>query len=161
VKVLGEFTRRDGAIHRRFTRSERKMIANLAGGLAETLDQAGELDSYEDPVLLRLLPVAAPDDPDASAEFASATRERLAGGKAEGARRLVADLEAAPDGRVRLDDDEAVVWLKALGDLRLALAERVGFESLQASHGPQAVIYGWLTWLQGSLVEALEDRPDA
>ena len=157
MKVLGEFTRRDGAIERRFTKSERKMVGNLAGGLVEVLAGAGELDSYADPVLTRLLPVAAPTDPEASAEFASATRERLAEGKAAGARRLMADLDAAPDGRLRLDDDAAVMWLKALNDLRLALAERVGFESLQSTHSPQALIYGWLTWLQGSLVEALED----
>lgn len=159
MQVLGEFRRRDGGIERRFTRSERRMIANLAGGLADVLEGAGDLTAYDDAVVRRLLPVAAPEDPDASAEFASATRERLAQGKAEGARRLVADLEAAPGGTVRLDDDAAVAWLKALGDLRLALAERVGFEHLQSSHTPQGLVYGWLTWLQGSLVEAVDPAP--
>ena len=131
--------------------------AMLAGGLLGTLEQADELAGYDDPVLTRLLPVAAPDDPDASAEFASATRERLVSAKVEGARRLVADLDAAGGGVLRLDPDDAIVWLKALGDLRIALAERVGIDALQgAGHGPQAVIYGWLTWLQGSLVEAVD-----
>ena len=156
MRVLGEFVRGEAGIERRFTRSERKMIGNLADGLIGALEQAGDLSGYDDAVLQRLLPVAAPNDPEASAEFASATRDRLAEGKADGARRVVADLEAAPDGRLRLDDDAAVVWLKSLGDLRLALAERVGIDAVQGGRTPQALVYGWLTWLQGSLVEALD-----
>lgn len=159
MKVLGEFQRHGEVIERRFTKSERRMIGNLASSMVGVLGQAGELAAYEDDVLNRLLPVAAPSDPDASAEFASATRERLVAGKTEGAQRLIDDLASAPGGVLRLDEDEAVVWLKALGDLRIALAERVGIDALQAGgHTPQAMIYGWLTWLQGSLVEAVEDE---
>jgi hypothetical protein len=156
VRILGEFRRADGAIERRFTGSERKMIGNLAGGLAETMATADDLEAYDDVVLRRLLPEAAPDDPDASAEFASATRERLAASKAENARRVVADLEAAPGGVVRLDEAAALVWVTALGDLRIALAERVGIENVQKASSPQGLVYAWLTWLQGSLVEVLD-----
>jgi len=156
VRILGEFRRADGAIVRRFTGSERKMIGNLAGGLAETMATADDLEAYDDVVLRRLLPEAAPDDPDASAEFASATRERLAASKAENARRMVADLEAAPGGVVRLDEAAALVWVTALGDLRIALAERVGIENVQKASSPQGLMYAWLTWLQGSLVEVLD-----
>jgi hypothetical protein len=156
MKVLGEFHWKRGAIERRFTGSERKMIGNLANGLADTLATSEDLAAYEDPVLLRLLPDAAPDDPDASAEFASATRERLVAAKTEGANRVVTDLEAAPGGVVRLDEPTAIVWVKALGDLRIALAERVGIDNVQQASSPQGLVYGWLTWLQGSLVDALD-----
>ncbi|MFD1720599.1 DUF2017 family protein [Amnibacterium endophyticum] len=156
MQILGEFRRHDGAIERRFTKAERRMMGNLVGGLVDTLAQTDELKSYDDAVLRRLLPAAAPDDPDASAEFAAATRGRLAEAKSAGARRVTADLEAAPGGTVRLDEEGAVVWLKTLGDLRLALAERVGFDALTGGRTPQALVYGWLTWLQGSLVEALD-----
>jgi hypothetical protein len=156
VKILGEFHRRRGAIERRFTGAERKMIGNLATGLAETMATADDPDGYDDVVLQRLLPDAVPGDEDASAEFRAATRERLAAAKTEGAQRVVADLDAAPGGVVRLDDDAAVVWAKALGDLRIALAERVGIENVQQASSPQGLVYGWLTWLQGSLVDAMD-----
>ena len=156
MRILGEFHWKGGAIERRFTGAERKMIGNLATGLAETMATAEDPDAAEDAVLLRLLPVAVPDEPEASAEFADATRERLAAAKTEGANRVVADLEAAPGGVVRLDEEAAVVWVKALGDLRIALATRVGIENVQKASSPQGLVYAWLTWLQGSLVDALD-----
>jgi hypothetical protein len=157
VKILGEFVRTHDGIERRFTGSERRMLGNLAGGVIQAMDGAGDVASYTDPVVLRLLPVAYPEDPDAAAEYANATRSRLAAAKADAARRLVADLEAAPGGVVHLDEEAAVRWLTAIGDLRLALAERVGIEEVQRSvRTPHGMLYAWLTWLQGSLVEALE-----
>ncbi len=159
MKILGEFVRKHGAIERRFTGSERRMLTNLAGGVVTALDSADDVASYTDPVVTRLLPVAYPDDPDAAAEYADATRSRLAGAKVDAARRLIADLEAAPGGVVHLDQEAAVRWLTALGDLRLALAERVGIDEVQRSvHTPQGMLYAWLTWLQGSLVEAVETQ---
>lgn len=133
------------------------MIGNLARGVEELMSTADDLAAYEDPVLRRLLPNAYPDDPDEGAEFADATRSRLAEAKSVGARRLIADLEAAPNGLLRLDGAAAIAWLKALGDLRLSLAERVGIDEVQRSvHTPQGMLYAWLTWLQGSLVEAVD-----
>jgi hypothetical protein len=157
VRILGEFRRRRGRIERRFTPAERRMIGNLLRGLEETLALSDELAGYDDAVLRRLLPNAYPDDPEAGADYATATRSRLAETKTEGARRVAADLESAPNGLVRLDEEGAGVWLRTLGDLRLALAERVGIEALQADvSAPQGMVYAWLTWLQGSLVDALD-----
>jgi hypothetical protein len=156
MRILGEFQRKDGAIERRFTGAERKMIRNLATGLADVMATADDPDGFDDPVVQRLLPDAVPGDEEASAEFRAATRERLAEAKAAGAQRVVTDLEAAPGGVVRLDDEAAVVWAKALGDLRIALAERVGIDDVQKATSPQGLMYAWLTWLQGSLVEVLD-----
>jgi hypothetical protein len=157
MKILGEFQRSGDVIERRFTGSERRMLTNLARGVVETMAVADDPGALDDPVLQRLLPDAFPDDPEANAEFASATRARLAESKADGARRLAADLEAAPNGVVRLGPDEAVVWVKALGDVRLALAERVGIDAVQHDvRTPQGLMYAWLTWLQGSLVDLLD-----
>lgn len=156
MRILGEFRRKDGAIERRFTGSERKMIGNLTNGLAETMALADDPAAWDDVVVRRLLPDAVPGDEDASAEFRAATRERLAAAKTEGARRVAADLEAAPGGVVRLDDEGALVWVKALGDLRIALAKRVGIEHVQKATSPQGLVYAWLTWLQGSLVDVLD-----
>lgn len=153
MKILGEFTRRGSVIERRFTSAERRMLTNLATGVVTAM----ESPEPADPVVARLLPTTYPDDADAEAEFAGATRSRLAEGKAAGARRLADDLAAAPGGVLRLDEQGAVAWLKALGDLRLALAQRVGVDEVQRSvHTPQGMLYAWLTWLQGSLVEAVD-----
>jgi hypothetical protein len=157
MKLLGEFVRRGDRVERRFTASERRMLTNLASGVIAAMDSADDPAADVDAVVARLLPNAYPDDPDAAAEFAGATRARVAAGKAEGARRLVLDLEGAPGGAVSLDEQGAVAWLKALGDVRLALAERIGVAEVQRSvHTPQGMIYAWLTWLQGSLVEAVD-----
>jgi hypothetical protein len=156
MRILGEFQRHGDVIERRFTKSERRMIANLAATTVQALEEAGNPDAALDPVAARLLP-AAYADPFAAEEFADATRERLAEGKVEGLRRLPADLEAAPGGVLRLAPDDAVIWLKALGDLRLALAERGGVDEVQRGvRTPQGMLYAWLTWLQGSLVEAVD-----
>ena len=157
MRILGEFRRKHGRIERRFTPAERRMIGNLLRGLDETLDRSDQLAGYEDAVLRRLLPNAYPEDPEAGAEWASATRQRLATAKQETARRVAADLEAAPNGLVRLDEDGAVVWLRVLGDLRLAHAERVGMDALQHDvTQPHSMVYAWLTWLQGSHVDVLD-----
>ena len=148
----GEFRVRDGLVERRFTGAERKMIGRLAAGVVTAIeaDDGGA-------VIRRLLPDAYPDDPEATAEFADAVRERLGEAKVAGAERLTKDLAAAPNGLVRLDAEAAVVWLKALGDLRLALAERIGLDEVKRDvRTPQGLIYAWLTWLQGSLVEAVD-----
>lgn len=157
MRVLGEFQRDGDAIERRFTGAERRMLGNLGARLAADLDAADDPTVATDPVIRRLLPDAFPTDAAASAEFADATRERLASAKADGVRRLTTDLESAPGGVVRLDPMGAVVWLKALGDLRLALAERVGVDEVQRDvRSPQGMLYAWLTWLQGSLIEVVD-----
>lgn len=155
MRILGEFRRRHGSIERRFTPAERRIIGNLLRGLGETLELADDLAGYDDAVLRRLLPNAYPDDPEAGAEYAAATRARLAAAKQDSVRRVAADLDSAPNGTVRLDPAGAEQWLRALGDLRLALAERVGIENVQQATTPQGLVYAWLTWLQGSLLDAL------
>lgn len=157
MRVLGEFHRTGEGIERRFTNAERRMLRTIGARLAADLDAAGDPDAVADPVIQRLLPDAFPTDPEASAEFADATRERLASAKSDGVRRLTADLEQAPGGVVRLDEAGAVVWLKALGDLRLSLAERIGIDEVQRDvRSPQGLLYAWLTWLQGSLVDVVD-----
>jgi Domain of unknown function (DUF2017) len=75
-------------------------------------------------------------------------------------------------GEVRLDEDKADLWLRALTDVRLALGTRLGIEDdtdigaeideavLRDPMSPtvvQLTVYAYLTYLQESLVEALTD----
>ena len=118
----------------------------------------------EDPVLARLLPDGYRDDPEAAGEFRRYTEPGLRSGKQQAAQEM---LDTLPDagGRVQLTRDQAVAWLKALNDVRLALGVRLGvtedFDEQWASLGqddPQWAafeVYAWLGAVQESLVKAL------
>ena len=75
----------------------------------------------------------------------------------------------APAADVVLAEEDANAWCGALNDLRLVLGDRLGvtedlYEDGIDPDDPRATelaLYGWLTWLQGELVEALASRlPD-
>lgn len=133
--------------------------------LAELEAQLGTpVASPEDPVLARLLPDGYRDDPEAAGEFRRYTESSLRSEKQQAAREL---LDTLPDegGRIQLTGEQAVAWLKALNDVRLALGVRLGvteeFEQQWAKLGkddPQWAafeVYAWLGAVQESLVQAL------
>ena len=140
------------------------LVAQL--GDAPDPDEVAE----RDPVLRRLLPDAHRDDPQAAAEFRSATEHALRERKSANLRRSIAALEGGD--RVRLDRDGAVAMMLALADVRLALAERLGVvddadgerlsAEIDALDGPPTdprlvagMYYDFLTWLQEGLAVAL------
>jgi hypothetical protein len=118
----------------------------------------------EDPVLARLLPDGYRDDPSAAGEFRKYTEPALRSAKHQAAREM---LDTLPDagGRIQLTQDQALSWLKALNDVRLALGVRLGVtEEFEEQWGalqpddPQCsafVVYAWLGAVQESLVQAL------
>lgn len=114
-----------------------------------------ELSAPSDPALARLLPDAYHDDAAASAEHRRLTEAGLVTRKLEG---IDFVSESLGDGAVELDQAAAITWLKVLGDLRLALASRLGIaDDADAERaGDSDPVYGWLGWLQGSLVEVIE-----
>jgi hypothetical protein len=119
----------------------------------------------EDPVLARLLPDAYPDDPAAAGEFRKYTEPALRTAKHQAAQEM---LDTLPDegGRIQLTQDQALSWLKALNDVRLALGVRLGVtEEFEEQWGqlkpddPQWTafeVYAWLGAVQESLVQALK-----
>lgn len=122
----------------------------------------------EDPALARLFPDGYPEDPEASADFRRYTEPGLRAGKRSAARTALGSLEPAP-GRLHLDDEQALAWLRTLNDLRLALAERLGITEEQGpladgvpDEDPRAyalAVYDLLTYLQDTLVEVLDTDP--
>ena len=119
----------------------------------------------DDPILARLLPDAYSDDPGSAAEFRRYTEQSLRSGKAAAAQTVLATLPPG-GGRVRLNEVEAQVWLRALNDVRLSLGvilgvtedfeERVGTLSGDDPSAAYVGVYEWLGYLQESLVEALD-----
>jgi hypothetical protein len=118
----------------------------------------------DDPVLARLLPDGYRDDPEAASEFRRYTEPVLRSAKQQVAQQM---LDTLPDagGRIHLTQEQAMAWLKALNDVRLALGIRLGVtEDFEEQWGrltqddPQWAafeVYAWLGAVQESLVQAL------
>lgn len=121
----------------------------------------------EDPALIRLLPDAYLGDEEASAEFRRFTERGLRETKTAHARTVLDGLGRSGE-KVTLAADELPSWLGFLNDARLALGVRLaiteeGHEELDdlPEDDPRFAmhqIYGWLTFLQETLVQLMMPR---
>jgi hypothetical protein len=188
--------RRRGGLSATFEIGEAHLLANLAGQVVELLrDRNGAEESDadplaaqlgmggpslppDDPVLQRLLPDAYRDDPQDSGEFRRFTERSLTSAKVLNAETVIGSLvdggltfgeiphEDGDPVEVELDDDEVQSWLRALTDVRLSLAVRLGIETdedtmLVAQSDDEAAaamsdIYEWLGYVQETLIAALD-----
>jgi Domain of unknown function (DUF2017) len=128
--------------------------------LRELLDELEALlEDPDDPALRRLFPQAH-DDPESEEQYRSLVRDQLLGGRSK-AIAVVRDTLA----KETLGPDEADAWLRALNDLRLVLGTRLevtedlDYENLDLNEprGRDLAVYGYLTWLQDQLVEAIAE----
>lgn len=184
--------RRRGGMTATFDPAEASVIANLASQVIELLRDrngaqvtdtdplVGELglggpsQPPEDPVLQRLLPDAYRDNPEDSGEFRRFTESALTSAKVANAETVLATLaaggldvtdESGAPVEIELGPDEVQAWLRALTDIRLSLAVRLGIETeedtmLLENSSDQALVamaelYGWLGYVQETLVQAL------
>ncbi|HIY24921.1 MAG TPA: DUF2017 domain-containing protein [Candidatus Brachybacterium merdigallinarum] len=135
-----------------------------------------------DSAVRRLFP-AASEDPQLAEEFRRLGQQDLAGAKLEDLRAVMTVLDATGGGssEVSLDDDQAISFLKALNDVRIVLADRLGlqrdgdFDTVRMLQqigervegastedeehvGSDVVIavYELLSWLQESLLRAMD-----
>ena len=128
--------------------------------LSELLDELDHLlDDPDDPELRRLFPPAYSDRVD-DEQYRSLVRDQLVSGRA---RRLLATVRKTLAGET-LDLEQADQWLRALNDMRLVLGTRwdvteqldYGKLDLNEPRGRELAVYGYLSWLQEQLVEALQ-----
>jgi hypothetical protein len=132
---------------------------------------SGDASTPEDPALARLFPDAyRPDveEPEAAREFRRFTEPDLRAGKRGHAAAVLAQLQPLLEhgGKLALDRDEADAWLSWLNDLRLVLGTRLEVtEDLDEAEldpddprTPVLAVYGWLGWLQESLLSCLDPR---
>jgi hypothetical protein len=137
---------------------ERDLLRSLVAQLRELL-------GTDDPTLARLFPPAY-DDPDRDAEY-----QRLMGDELMGRRLAHLDVLESTLDATRLQEEELVGWVSALNEIRLVLGTRLGVEQDPDDAGPAGepgdpgsddpeaaafLLYGYLTWLQGEVVEALD-----
>jgi Domain of unknown function (DUF2017) len=143
--------KRKGYYEIRLPEPERALLRSLA-------PQMRELLSSDDPVLDRLFPVAYPEDEDRETEYRLLVRDEL---RSSHEAALTA-LEEHADAD-RLDDEQLNAWMRALNEVRLVIGTRLdvteeGDERPTDPDDPRApvfAIYDYLTWLQGTIVEAL------
>ena len=141
----------DGRVRLHLPPHEVALVRELLDEL-ETL-----LEAPEDPALRRLFPPAHTDRENEE-QYRSLVGDQLLTGRVKALATVRDTL-----GRDTLAPDEADAWLRALNDLRLVLGTRLDvtedldFEKLDVNdpRGRELAIYGYLSWLQEQLVEAL------
>jgi hypothetical protein len=140
--------------------------------LAQLIGRMGSTEPPSDPVLHRLLPPAY-DDEEQAGEFRRFTEADLRTAKVDGAQAVIDDLgDASQSDRITLNlgDDDALLFLRTLNDLRLTLGTRLDvseddpedrFEVLPEEDPTRWTfeVYAWLGWLQETLVDALDQPP--
>jgi hypothetical protein len=131
--------------------------------LRELLDELETLlEDPEDPALRRLFPPAH-GDRESEEQYRSLVGDQLVAGRTKALATVRATI-----GRDTLDPDQADAWLRAVNDLRLVLgtrldvSEEIDWEAvdLQEPRGRELAVYGYLSWLQEQLVDALQPPSD-
>lgn len=140
----------------------RQCMAELATLLSDDVDRA-------DPAMRRLFPDVYPDDPVQAAEIRALIEDDLKKAKVRQVTAVLGDLVRS-GGQVRLEDENAEVWLRALTDARLAVGTRIDIRDDTDLQGEideavlrdptstrvrQLTFYAYLTLLQESLLGAL------
>jgi Domain of unknown function (DUF2017) len=127
--------------------------------LRELFDEVEALlEDPDDPALRRLFPPAY-DDRESDETYRSLVRDQLVSGRAKAFATVRDTL-----GGDALDLDRAEQWLRALNDVRLVLGTRLDVTEdldyedldLNESRDRELAVYGYLSWLQEQLVEALQ-----
>jgi hypothetical protein len=127
--------------------------------LSDLLDELERLlDDPDDPELRRLFPPAYSDCAD-DEQYRSLVHDQLVSGRAKAVATVRQTLAVET-----LDLEQADQWLRALNDMRLVLGTRwdvteqmdYGKLDLNEPRGRELAVYGYLSWLQEQLVEALQ-----
>ena len=129
-----------------------------ADPLAKMLNMSGSTQISEDPALARLFPDGYSDDEHASAGFRRFTEQDLRAQKLA-ALTTVRDSLNGWTGKSSITAQQAQDWLKAINDLRLVLGTRLEItdevEMDFEADEPGIHLYNYLTYLQGTLIDAL------
>jgi hypothetical protein len=149
---MASVRRRKGRVDVDLDERERRILVHIVDELAEELGSAARTSPR------------AYDDPQMEQEYARYVRPEVETTRRADIDALRSSIESA-QGTLRLDEETALGWLRALNHLRLVAAARVGIEqdgweeSLdgEAAESDDYAVLVTLGWLQDSIIAALED----
>lgn len=126
--------------------------------LEAMLGMNGSTQISDDPALARLFPDGYCDDEHASADFRRFTEQDLRQEKTAALTQIRIALQSNEDTTV-VSPLQAQSWLKTINDLRLVLGTRLEITQENDfdfdSDEPGVNLYNYLTYLQGTLLDAL------
>jgi Domain of unknown function (DUF2017) len=145
---------RSGQVELRLPPEEREVLKGLPAQMRDALALG-----KNDPAVARLNPSACLDDAEVDAEFHRLMDDDLNAGRLE----ALEIFEKTVD-EPRLEEEQALSWLRAINDLRLLLGTRLDVsedpaERRVAPDDPRApgfALYDYLSLLTQELVEALD-----
>jgi hypothetical protein len=145
---------RSGVFELRLSPEERDVLRGLPAQMRDALELGNN-----DPAVARLNPSACLDDAEVDAEY----QQMMAGDLNTGRLQALDAFEATVDA-TRLDEDEALAWMRAINDVRLLLGTRLdvsedpGKRHVDADdpRAPGFALYDYLSLLTQELVEALD-----
>ncbi|HZT65181.1 MAG TPA: DUF2017 family protein [Acidimicrobiales bacterium] len=129
---------------------ERELLRGLPAQLRTLLNDTS------DPDLRRLFPPAHAEDAELEQEYRRLVHDDLLSGH----RASLEVMEATVDAK-RLDEAQLNAWMGAINDMRLVLGTRLNVTEDQKPldpddpRSPAMALYGYLSWLQEQVVEAL------
>ena len=149
---------RRGIFELRLPAEERELLRSLPANVREAFDGMDPRQPGDDPAVARLFPGAYLDDPEHDAEFRRLMHDDLAAGRKQALDVFESGIDAE-----QLDETQALAWLRAINDIRLLLGTRLDVTEDELSRrvepgDPRAsalALYGYLSWLEEQLVEAL------
>ncbi len=151
---LGRRLRRTkaGNYQLRLSKAERDLLRSLPGQVRELIDSTDPAD----PSVRRLFPPAYRHEENAEADYQSLMHDELL----EHHRQALMVMEETIDAD-RLEEEQVVSWLSALNELRLVLGTNLevteGAEPVNPNdpRAPGLALYGYLSWLEEQVIEAL------
>ena len=144
---------RSGQFEVRLSAEEREVLRGLPSQMRDALALG-----KDDPAVARLNPSACLDDAEVDAEFHQMMDDDLNAGRLE----ALDAFEKTVDN-TRLDEEEALAWMRAINDTRLLLGTRLDVSedpgeravSPDDPRAPGFALYDYLSLLTQELVEAL------
>lgn len=139
-------------------------IEYLTGLIDEFITVIADADETSDSGVERLTPSPYPEDAEASADFAAATRDDLLDRRTADA--AVVKKGLAEEAGAVIPWTQVDSWLRTLTALRLVIAARLGLSDDGSGHDPEDPRFGVFDWLGYrldeiiTLADALDDFPE-
>lgn len=144
---------------------EAALVARLLDELRQLLTNPSP-DSSERLLIVRLFPVAHPDDEDAEAEYQRLMRDDLVQSKLEAIARVERVLTAERRSDRLVDEEGLVSFMQSLNGIRLVLGTMLGVTddpdadevAEQVEDSPEYHLYAYLSWLLEHCVRAVSGQ---